>query len=92
MGNVLRAGLKNERASRVVATCLTTEGLFYHPQGFFSFTPSSHGNFGRPPYRTTHSNELEAVAPPTEPNSNLHARRACYNTQSAPIARRAKRE
>ena len=25
------------------------KGLFYHPQGFFSLTPSSHGNFGRPP-------------------------------------------
>ena len=38
------------------------EGLFYHPKGSFSFTPSSDGNFERPPYRTMCSNELEADA------------------------------
>jgi hypothetical protein len=51
------------RSSHVfAATCLTAEGPFYYPQGSFSFTPSSDGNFGRPPYLTTHSNELQAAA------------------------------
>jgi hypothetical protein len=34
------------------------EGLFYRPKGSFSFT----SNFGRPPYRTAGSNELEAAS------------------------------
>jgi hypothetical protein len=42
-------------------TLSLAEGLFYRPQGSFSFTPSSDGKFGRPPYRTTDSNELRVL-------------------------------
>ena len=49
-------------ATSLPQTCLTAEGPFYYPQGSFSFTPLSDGNFGRPPYLTTHSNELQAAA------------------------------